>query len=123
LAVRYAGTGDPAYAGLEVQVLDDSAPQYTNLKPWQYHGSVYGVAPSHRGYLRPVGEWNFQEVVVRGARITVTLNGTTIVDADLAALDSSLGDKHTGRDRREGHFGFCGHNDAVAFRDVRVKRL
>jgi hypothetical protein len=93
------------------------------LKPWQYHGSVYGVVASERGYQRPVGEWNFEEVVVRGSHVTVTLNGVVIVDADIAGLPSQLGDKHTGRDRKDGFFGFCGHGDAVEFKDVRIKRL
>ena len=123
LAIRYPGEGDPAYTGCEIQVLDDTDAKYATLKPYQYHGSVYGVVPSQRGYLRPVGEWNFEEVVVRGSHVTVTLNGTTIVDADLAGVPSQLGDKHTGKDRKDGFFGFCGHNDAVAFRDVSIKRL
>lgn len=122
LAMRYPGKGDPAYAGVEVQVLDDTAAKHAQLQPWQYHGSIYGVVPSHRGYLRPVGEWNFQQVTVQGSRYTVVLNGTTIVDADIAALPSRL-DGHRGKDNREGHFGFAGHGDAVEFRDVRAKRL
>jgi hypothetical protein len=106
-----------------VQVLDDSAKNHATLKPWQYHGSVYGVVASERGYQRPVGEWNFEEVVVRGSHVTVTLNGVVIVDADIAGLPSQLGDTHTGKDRKDGFFGFCGHNDAVEFRDVRIKSL
>lgn len=123
LAIRYVGGGDPAYEGCEIQVLDDTAPQYANAEPWQYHGSVYGVAAAHRGYLRPVGEWNFEEVTVKGSRVTVVLNGTQILDADIATLPTNLGERHTGKDRKEGHFGFCGHNDPVAFRDVRIRRL
>jgi hypothetical protein len=123
LAIRYLGNGDPAYAGCELQVLDDSAPKYADLKPWQFHGSVYGVVPSHRGYQRAVGEWNFQEVTVRGSRVTVVLNGTPIVDADLAGLPSQLGAQHTGLQRTEGHFGFCGHGDAVAFRHILLRSL
>ncbi|HEX5051584.1 MAG TPA: DUF1080 domain-containing protein [Planctomycetota bacterium] len=123
LAMRYPGEGDPAYTGFEVQVLDDSAPQYEKLKPYQYHGSVYGVVPSQRGYQRPVGEWNFEEVTVRGSQVTVELNGSVIVDADIKDLPTHLGDKHTGKNRTEGFFGFCGHNDPVAFRNVRIKRL
>lgn len=123
LAMRYPGAGDPAYAGVEVQVLDDSAEKYAKLQPHQYHGSVYGVVPSQRGYQRSVGEWNFQQVTVRGSRYTVELNGTTIVDADLAGLRSELGDKHVGKDRKEGHFGFCGHGDPVEFRMIQIKRL
>lgn len=122
LAMRYPGKGDPAYAGVELQVLDDGAPKYTTLKPWQFHGSVYGVVPSHRGHQRPVGEWNFQEVTVKGSRYTVVLNGTTILDADIAGLPSKL-DQHVGKDNREGHFGFCGHGDAVEFRALQIKKL
>ena len=123
LAIRYPGEGDPAYSGLEIQVLDDSAAKYATLKPWQFHGSVYGVVASQRGYQRPVGEWNFEQVTVQGSRVTVELNGTVIVDADLKGLTSNLGDKHVGKDRTEGHFGFAGHGDAVAFRDIRLKKL
>lgn len=122
LALRYPGTGDPAHAGVELQVLDDGHPKYPDLKPWQAHGSVYGVAPSHRGYLRPAGEWNFQQVTARGTRYTVELNGTIVLDADVAALPSALGE-HPGKDRTEGHFGFCGHGDAVEFRAIAIRPL
>lgn len=121
LANRYPGTGDPAYTGFEIQVLDDSAKQYEHLKPYQYHGSVYGAVPSHRGYQRPVGQWNFEQVTVRGSHVTVELNGTVIVDADLQGVESQL-QNATGLHRDEGYFGFCGHNDPVAFRNVRLKR-
>ncbi|MCA8963907.1 MAG: DUF1080 domain-containing protein, partial [Planctomycetes bacterium] len=114
LAIRYPGKGDPAYAGFEVQVLDDSAEKYAKLQPYQYHGSVYGMVPSKRGYQRPVGEWNFEVVTVRGSHFTVELNGTVIVDADVAGLESHL-ENHVGKDNTAGFFGFCGHNDPVSF--------
>ncbi|HEB52496.1 MAG TPA: DUF1080 domain-containing protein [bacterium] len=119
LAIRYPGEGTPAYTGIELQVLDNTAPQYAHLKPWQYHGSAYGLAPAHRGYLRPVGEWNFQQVTVEGSHVTVVLNGSEILAADLAGLESKL-DGHVGKDRRAGHFGFCGHGDPVEFRNIRM---
>lgn len=122
LAIRYPGKGDPAYAGFELQVLDDSAEKYAKLQPYQYHGSVYGMVASARGYQRPVGEWNFQLLTVRGSRITVELNGTVILDADVAGLPSHLAD-HVGKDRTEGFFGFCGHNDPVAFRNIYIAEL
>ncbi len=69
LAIRYPGRGQASYDGMcELQVLDDAAEKYANLDPRQYHGSVYGMAPAHRGYLRPAGEWNYQEVTVDGSR-------------------------------------------------------
>lgn len=124
LAIRYPGSGDAAYDAIEIQVLDDTAQKYEALKPWQYHGSLYGLVPAHRGYLRAVGEWNFEEIEVRGSRIRVTLNGTTIVDADVGAIEKPLSDReHPGRLRTEGHFGFCGHNDPVEFRAIEIKKL
>ena len=122
LAMRYPGKGDPAYTGFELQVLDNTADKYKSLKPYQYHGSAYGMAPALRGYQRPVGVWNFQQVTMVGSRVTVELNGFLILDADLKDLKSSL-PNHTGKDNPTGHFGFCGHNDAVAYRSIRIRRL
>jgi hypothetical protein len=126
LAIRYPGDGDTAYVGMcELQVLDNTSDRYASLDPRQYHGSAYGQAAAHRGYLRPAGEWNFQEVTVRGSRITVELNGTRILDADLAEVTDFMYDesRFAGRMRTEGHFGFAGHNDPVAYRRVSIKRL
>ncbi len=126
LGIRAPLEGDAAYAGLEIQILDDTAPEYKDLKPYQYHGSVYGVVPAKRGFLRPVGEWNEEEVVVRGRRITVTLNGVTIVDADLdqAATQQTLdGRDHPGLKRERGHIGFLGHGSRLEFRRIRIRVL
>ena len=68
LGIRAPLTGDAAYQGMEIQILDDTAPVYANLKPYQYHGSVYGVIPAKRGFQNPVGEWNYEEVIVKGTR-------------------------------------------------------
>jgi len=125
LAIRYPGSGDSAYFGMtELQVLDDTAPQYANLDPRQAHGSAYGMVASTRGHLKPVGEWNEQEVTVRGSTIKVVLNGAVILDTDLATVTTFMADTpHPGKDRTEGHFGFAGHNDPVAFRHVRIREL
>jgi hypothetical protein len=125
LAIRYPGYGDTAYVGMcEVQVLDDTAAQYAKLDPRQYNGSAYGMVPAHRGYLRPVGDWNFEEVTVRGPTIKVELNGTVILDTDLSKVTKYMANSpHPGKDRKAGHFGFAGHSDPVAFRHIQIKRL
>jgi hypothetical protein len=125
LAIRYPGEGNPAYAGMtELQVLDNTAEKYKTLDPRQYHGSAYGMVPAFTGYLREPGEWNFQEVTVKGSTIKVELNGTPILDADLSQVTEFMASSpHPGKDLTEGHFGFAGHNDAVEFRAVRVKPL
>ena len=126
LAIRYPGEGDTAYVGMcELQILDDDAPQYQGkLDPRQSCGSVYGMVAAHRGYLRPVGQWNFEEVTVKGSRIKVELNGTVITEADVSSVTEFMANHpHPGKDRTIGHFGFAGHNDPVCFRNLKIKRL
>ena len=125
LAIRYPGKGDTAYVGMcELQVLDNTADGFSKLDPRQYHGSAYGKVAAHRGYLRPPGEWNFQEVTVDGSTIKVELNGSLILDTDLADINEFMADgSHPGKDRTSGHFGFAGHNSPVSFRDVEIKVL
>ncbi len=126
LVIRYPidsnGSADGAYKAMcELQVLDDSDPSYASLDPRQSHGSAYGMVAATRGYLRPVGTWNYQKVSVRGSKIVVELNGTKILDADLAGVDSFLDDKpHPGKDRVKGAIGLAGHNDPVEFRLIAV---
>lgn len=117
--------GIPSRTGLEIQVLDDAPEHYPDLRAYQAHGSVYGLAPAVRGYLRPTGEWNYQETIADGDRIQVRLNGFKITDVDLAeALKNPLDDHpHDGAARPSGHVGFCGHGDPVAFREIEIKPL
>ena len=108
----------------ELQVLDSESEKYANLDARQYHGSAYGMVAATRGYLREPGEWNFQEVTVKGSTIKVELNGTVILDCDLAEVTEYMGDReHPGKDRVDGHFGFAGHGDAVEFRNLWVREL
>jgi hypothetical protein len=125
LAIRYPGEGRPHVAGMcELQVIDSEHPKYAKLDPRQYHGSAYGMVAAHRGFLRPAGEWNVQEVTVVGSTIRVELNGTPILDADLSQVTEFKDDTpHPGKDRKSGYFGFAGHNDPVAFRNIRIKSL
>ena len=129
LALRYPGQGGPAYDGFtECQVLDDGyeAAKGAQIDPRQAHGSAYGIAAAARGYQRPVGQWNFQEVTLVGKRLKVELNGTVILDADLGKVDPAgfmVGKKHPGLELTEGHLGFAGHSDPVEFKNLKVKRL
>ncbi|MNR40041.1 hypothetical protein D3C85_1582960 [compost metagenome] len=111
---------------MEIQVLDNTADIYKDLKPYQYHGSVYGVATAKKGFLKPVGEWNTEEIVVKGNRVKVTLNGTVILDADIAAASKNGtldGKDHPGLKRTTGHLAFLGHGSEVFFKNIRVKKL
>ena len=125
LAIRHPGKGRASVDAMcEIQVLDDNDPKHKKLNPKQYNGSAYGLAASYRGYLRPTGEWNFEEVTVKGTTIQVELNGTQILDVDFTTLIGlKTSEPHPGMNRTSGHFGFCGHNDPVAFRNIAIKRL
>ena len=124
IAIRAPLEGRLSRTGIEIQVLDDTADKYKNLKPYQFHGSVYGLVPAKRGHLKPVGEWNSQEICVRGTCIRVTLNGAVIVDADLSTIDKPMdGYEHPGRFRTKGFVGFMGHRARVEFRNFRIKEL
>ena len=133
IGIRAPLEGDAAYVGMEIQVLDDGGSQYTNLLPGQYHGSIYKVVAAKRGFQKPVGEWNSEEIIANGRRITITLNGTVIVDANLDDVkDEAVLKEHRDLTRPEGsrgiantkgHIGFLGHGAHVEFRNIRIKEL
>lgn len=126
VGIRAPLEGDAAYVGMEIQILDNDAAQYKDLHPYQYHGSIYGVVPAKRGYLKPVGDWNEEEIIANGAKIKVILNGTVITDADIseARENGTMDDKqHPGLKRYKGHIGFLGHGSVVQFRNIRVRDL
>lgn len=118
--------GDAAYLGKEIQILDNTASVYAKLEPWQYHGSVYGIIAAKREFLKPVGEWNQEEVYVKGDYIRVTLNGTVIAEGDLKKItrNGTLDKKeHPGLKSHKGHISFLGHGSVVKFRNIRIKEL
>ncbi len=126
LGIRAPLTGDAAYVGMEIQILDDSHPKYANLQPYQFHGSIYGTVPAKRDCLKPVGEWNSEEVTAKGRQVTVTVNGKTIVDADIdkASTPETMDHRaHPGLKRDKGHIGFLGHGDYLELRNIRIKTL
>ncbi len=126
LGIRAPLEGDAAYVGMELQILDNTARRYTDLQPYQYHGSIYGVSPAERGHQRPVGEWNEQEVIADGRRIRVVLNGATVLDVDLDEVstpETADGRPHPGLARETGHIGFLGHGHRVELRKLRIREI
>lgn len=118
-------TEQSGYDGMELQILDNEASIYKDLKPYQYHGSVYGWIPAKRGFLKPVGEWNYQEVIADGDNIKISLNGTVIVDGNLkeATKDAPSNKIPATLFYEKGHIAFLGHNSVVKFKNIRIKEL
>ncbi len=122
LGIHYPGTGNPAFTGMEVQILDSTHPKYADLKDYQFHGGLYTLAAAKQGFLKPVGEWNQQRVTVMGPTVKVELNDQIILRANLDDL-AARHPEHEGVKRRSGHIGFLGHGDRVAFRKIHIGEL
>lgn len=122
IGIHYPGSGNPAYTGMEVQVLDNTHPKYAKLMDYQFHGGLYTLKAAKKGHLKPVGEWNKEKITVNGSQVTVELNGTVINQANLDDLAKQY-PKHTGVKRRSGHICFCGHGDPVQFRGMKITEL
>ncbi|MFP6901881.1 MAG: DUF1080 domain-containing protein [Opitutales bacterium] len=122
LGIHYPGNGNPAYSGMELQILDNSHPKYAKLKDYQYHGSLYTLKPAKRGHLKLVGEWNHQKVTIDGPLVKVELNGVVILKANLDEINKEK-PKHKGAQRRSGHICFAGHGAPVKFKNITIKEL
>ncbi|MBV9123442.1 MAG: DUF1080 domain-containing protein [Planctomycetes bacterium] len=120
VALRAPLEGDPAYTGMEIQILDD--PTYKGIRPAQHTGSIYDVVPPSQEATKPAGEWNRMDIKARGRRITIALNGTVVVDANLDKYRDHAA-KHPGLLRTTGHLGLQSHTNRVEFRNIEVKRL
>ena len=129
---------DAAYEGMEIQILDHDAPIYKNLREYQVHGSVYGIIPAKRIKSPKLGTWNTEEIVVKGDRIKVTVNGEVILDGNIrkackgnnVSKDGSKTNpytvdkkNHPGLFNKSGHIGFLGHGEGLKLRNVRIKDL
>jgi len=124
VGLRAPFEGDAAYQGMEIQVLDDPAEQYKDIQPAQHSGSIYGVFPAKQGALKPTGEWNSYEITAHGRHVSINLNGTMVVAADLDTMkDPRILRQHPGLARTTGHIGFLGHRSHVEFRSIRIKEL
>ncbi|MEM8668886.1 MAG: DUF1080 domain-containing protein [Planctomycetota bacterium] len=134
IGIRVPEGGHPSSAGMEIQILDHNGSRYSGvadmgqgrtrkmswLKPWQYHGSIYGIMPARTGYLKPPGEWNQQTIIAIEDHIMVILNGAVIVDTFLDGAIPADGKNHPGMKQRDGHLVLAGHNDRVEFQNLRI---
>jgi hypothetical protein len=121
VALRSPMEGDPAYTGMEIQILDD--PSYKDLKVWQHTGSIYNVVPSSKLATKPVGEWNKYRITCKGRQVTVELNGEKVVDANLDDYKEKHAKAHPGILREKGHVGLQEHGGKVEFRNLFIKEL
>jgi len=120
--VRAPHEGNPAYEGMEIQILDDYAQQWAKLRPSQYTGSIYDVqAPSKRA-TKKANEWQKMIIVCNGPRVQITVNGTVIVDTDVSEYKDKLA-THPGLKRTKGYIGLQDHGQRIDYRNIKITEL
>jgi hypothetical protein len=120
--LRSPHQGDPAYTGMEIQVLDDYGDEYTKLNPWQYTGSVYGIQPPNQRATKHAGEWQKMCITCVGPQVTVELNGIKTVDTNLIEhMQESV--SHPGIKRRAGYIGLQNHSTRLEYRNLYLQEL
>src|SRR5438105_144149 len=87
VALRAPLYGDPAFDGMELQMVDRRYyPADMAVTPAELTGSLYkAVAPQAQIYKAM--EWNKYQITCRGASVKVALNGTSILDVNLGEQD------------------------------------
>jgi hypothetical protein len=119
-----------AAIGHEYQIIDDERHADAKIGPHRQTAAFYDVFPAHDRPLKPAGEWNASEVIVKGTHVTHVLNGKTVLEYDLgspalmAAIDKS---KFKGIARfgkpQNGHILVQDHGDQVWYRKIEIKKL
>jgi hypothetical protein len=127
--LRFPPAGDPAFDGLELQMVDPRYyPPDQPVTPGELTGSLYkAVAPTSQRY-RP-GEWNAYRIECVGPRVRVDLNGERILDVDLDR-ETEPTKRHDGKDApplkdrpRRGHIGFQDLSRGGGHVEIRGARL
>jgi hypothetical protein len=120
--VRAPHEGNPAYEGMEIQILDDEAEQWRGLRPEQYTGSIYDVqAPSERAG-KGADVWQRMVIECRGPRVRVALNGRKVLDTRTDYYSYKF-TAHPGLMRRSGYIGLQNHGSKIEFRNIRLREL
>jgi hypothetical protein len=121
VALRTPRQGDPAYVGMEIQLIDDV--NWKGLQTWQQTGSIYNVVPAKTIKNKEIGEWNAMRIVAKGRHVRIENNGAVLVDADLDEYVKEHAKRHPGLLREKGHIGFQSYNFRVEFRNINIKEL
>lgn len=131
VGLRFPMKGDPAFDGLELQMVDPRYYGNEAVEPDALTGSLYKARAPRVQVFKPL-DWNKYEIACQGSVLKVVLNGELIHDVDLDDEDKPV-KRHDGKpapplkDRpHRGHIGFQelsrdgGH---VEIRNVRIQEL
>ena len=124
---RVTGGGNPTESSVEYQIADN-ARQASQEYPVRRAGAAYGLYAPSADVTRPVGEWNSLRILAKGTTVEHWLNGSKVVDFDVASEDFQRRAEAASRTREfaqasQGRIVLQDHNSAVWFRNVTIRRL
>ncbi|MEZ6065534.1 MAG: family 16 glycoside hydrolase [Planctomycetaceae bacterium] len=130
IGFRFPHEGSPSSTGFEVQLVDEAAPKYADLRPDQRTGSLYyHIAPQHSASLL-ANEWHAAHIVACGSHIVVEIDGQLVNEVWLEKLESPEGaataeeaDHPLLRKPFGGFVGLQSSNQRIEFRNVQVRNL
>ena len=126
-----ADEGHPAayHTGPEYQILDDEKHR-DGKRAETSAAACYGLYPSIKTMVKPVGQWNAGRIVARGNRVEHWLNGIRGVKYTLGSAEwkhriakakfSNMIDYGT---LKFGHIVLQDHGNVVSYRNLRIKKL
>ena len=129
VGIRCPSEGNPTFTGIEIQLLDDQAKKYRDLRADQYTGSIYyQVAPTQKSKLNSPGKWNQCEVICISDLIKIKINGEVVNQVNLAKPADNGKPNVSKRWKLAerppiGHIALQSHPSQVDFRNLFVKDL
>lgn len=124
IGIRFPKGGWPSTMGMEIQLLDDAAPQYRNLGAVHRNGSIYSFVGPKTNPAKGPGEWNSIRVRCQGPRVQVWINGVQVQDVNVEDHpEKGKGDLPLNRRPRRGLVGLQSHGDPVDFRSIEIREL
>jgi hypothetical protein len=120
----------PSAIGHEYQMIDDERHPDAKIGPHRQTAAFYDVLPAADRPLKPAGEWNTSEVIVKGNHVEHWLNGARVLQYELDSPElraeiakSKFKDIARFGKPQKGHILIQDHGDQVWFRNVKIKPL
>jgi len=115
--------------GLEMQVLDNNG--HPDAKIIKHRaGDLYDLISSSKETVKPVGEWNQAEIMVKDGKLDLFLNGTNVVSTTLwddnwnkLVAGSKFKSMPGFGTFKKGKIALQEHNNAVWYRNIQIKKL
>ncbi|MDX1428841.1 MAG: DUF1080 domain-containing protein [Rhodothermales bacterium] len=120
----------PYTTGPEFQILDNRRHKDSLNGPKRHAGAAYDVYAPASDATKPAGQWNTARILVDSTHVEHWINGTKVVEYVLfsdeweerVASSKWAPNPDYGR-MKTGHIGLQDHDDAVWYRNIRIKRL